>query len=222
MDFSGIAQHFLSMTTTLDPRMAAILFLICAVGEFGLITFPYILEGIWVLLGYQLGAGSLSPLHLVGLWVAAQFGRQVGTNSLFQLTRLGAAPIVKLFQWLRLTRFLPKGVSADTLAQKINLYSPFSVACGRFMGLGIPLTLTLAVKKKRRVLMIGVLISSLIWDAVYLALGFAGGSIATIKPLYMFLASLGLVTLVYVTTFLVKRLVKKLRPPKLVAGGDEG
>jgi membrane-associated protein len=217
MNLSGIIQHFLSMTTTLDPRMAAILFVICGIGEFGLITFPYILEGIWLLLGYQLGAGSLSPLHLIGLWLAAQCGRQVGANSLFQLTRLGAAPIVKLFQWLRLSRFLPKGVNAETLAQKINLYSPFSVASGRFMGLGIPLTLTLAVKKKRKVLMLGILMSSVIWDSIYLALGFAGGTISQIKPLYMFFVSLGLVTLVYVITFLVRRLVKKLRQPKLAA-----
>jgi|WetSurMetagenome_2_1015567.scaffolds.fasta_scaffold41096_2 membrane-associated protein len=215
MNPANIITSMLSMTTTLDPRMAALLFTICCIGEFGLITVPYVLESIWLLIGYQLGAGELSPLHMIGLWLAAQFGRQAGAAALYQMAKLGAAPIVKLFQFLRLSRLIPKKFLNSRIVDKVDLLSPFSVAYGRFIGLGIPLTLTLAVKKKRKVLMLGILISSVIWDAIYLVLGIAGGTTTEIKPAYMFLASIGLVTLIYFITFLVRRIIKRFRPPKL-------
>jgi VIT1/CCC1 family predicted Fe2+/Mn2+ transporter len=84
------------------------------------------------------------------------------------------------------------------------------------MGLGIPLTLTLAVKKKRRVLSTGILMSSLIWDAIYIILGYAGGTITKIKPAYMFLVSIGVVTVIYFITYFIKRLIRHYRPPKMV------
>jgi membrane-associated protein len=217
MNPANIITSMLSMTTTLDPRMAALLFTICCVGEFGLITVPYVLESIWLLIGYQLGAGELSPLQMIGLWLAAQCGRQAGAAALYQMANLGAAPIVKLFQFLRLSRFIPKKFLNSRIGDKVNLFSPFSVAYGRFIGLGIPLTLTLAVKKKRKVLMLGILLSSVIWDTIYLVLGIAGGTTTEIKPAYMCLASLGLVTLIYLITFLVRRLINRFRPPKMAA-----
>jgi membrane-associated protein len=217
MNSANIITDVLSMTTTLDPRMAAILFIICAVGEFGLISVPYVLESIWLLIGYQLGSGDLSVPHMFGLWLAAQCGRQTGATALYQMAKMGAAPIVKLFQFLRLTRFIPKKFLNSKVVERVNLYSPFSVAYGRFIGLGIPLTLTLAVKKKRKVLMFGILLSSIIWDAIYLVLGIAGGTTTDMKPPYMFLVSIGLVTLIYLITFLVRRIIKKLRPQILAA-----
>jgi membrane-associated protein len=216
MNLASIVGNILSMTTTINPWMAALLFIICAVGEFGLITIPYVLESIWLFLGYQLGAGVLSPLHLVGLWLAAQCGRQAGSMSLYQMAKMGAAPIVKLFQFLRLSRFLPRKLVNLRIVDRVNFYSPFSVAYGRFIGLGIPLTLTLAVKKKRKVLIFGILLSSVIWDSIYLVVGIIGGTTMKIQPAYICLVSIGVVTLLYLITFAVKSLIKRFRPPKMV------
>ena len=79
MSLENVLSQIVGFTATLDPRMAALLFLICAIGEFG-ISVPYVLESVWLLVGYQLGAGVLSPLEMVGLWLAAQCGRQAGSR----------------------------------------------------------------------------------------------------------------------------------------------
>jgi membrane-associated protein len=207
-------QQIMALTTVFDPRMAALLFFTCAIGEFGL-PFPYVLESIWLLAGYHLGAGVLSPLHLLGLWFAAQCGRQVGAMALYRVGRLGATPLASLYQKLHLARFLSRITAKSSAFSRINLASPFSVAYGRLFGMRIPVTLTLAVRKSLRTLSIGVLLSSIVWDAVYISLGIIFGSATGIKPYYMFLASLAGLTLIYLVTFAVRRLLKRPQP----AGG---
>ena len=61
MNLAYALQQIVAFTATLDPRMAALLFIICAIGEFG-ISIPYVLESVWLLVGYQLGASMVSPL----------------------------------------------------------------------------------------------------------------------------------------------------------------
>jgi membrane-associated protein len=190
--------------------MAALLFIICTIGEFG-ISIPYVLESIWLLVGYQLGAGVLSPLHLVGLWLAAQCGRQAGSMALYHVAKFGTTPLVRFYNKQRLSRFTSKLANSKVLS-RINLASPFSVAFGRLFGMRIPLTLTLAVKKRQRMLSMGVLLSSVVWDTIYISLGIAVGTTTAIKPVHMFLASAAGLTLIYLITFLVRRLIRRLHP----------
>jgi membrane-associated protein len=208
-------SQIVGFTATLDPRMAALLFIICAVGEFG-ISVPYVLESIWLLAGYQLGAGVLSPLEMVGLWLAAQCGRQAGVVALYHVAKFGSPPLVRFYHNRRLSRFIPKALTNSGVLQRINLASPFSVAFGRLFGLRVPLTLTLAVRERPRTLSIGVLLSSLVWDAIYISLGITVGTTAAIKPVQMLFVSVAGVTLIYLVTFLVRRLKKRFQP----AGGS--
>jgi membrane-associated protein len=199
-----------AFTATLDPRMAALLFIICAIGEFG-ISIPYVLESIWLLVGYQLGTGVLSPLHLVGLWLAAQGGRQLGSTALYYAGRFSSIPLVRFYNKQRLSRFTSKLANSKVLS-RINLASPFSVAFGRLFGMRIPLTLTLAVKKRLRTLSTGVLLSSMVWDGIYISIGITVGTTVAIKPVYMLLASVAGLTLIYLGTFIVRRLKKHFQP----------
>jgi membrane-associated protein len=211
MNLENAVAQILALTSTLDPRMAALLFVICAIGEFG-ISIPYVLESVWLLVGYQLGAGVLSPLHLAVLWLAAQCGRQVGATALYHMGRLGSTPIVRFYNNKRLSRFIPKAVANSRVLNHINLSSPFSVAFGRLFGMRIPLTLTSAVKKRQRTLLMGVLLSSLVWDTIYISVGLTVGATAVVKPVYMFSYSLAGLTLIYLITFLVRRLIKRPQP----------
>ena len=160
-------EHFLSqilqLTANFDPRTAALLFLICAIGEFG-VSVPYVLESVWLLAGYQLGSSVLSPVHLVGFWLAAQCGRQVGSIALFSVVRLSSSPLAKLYRKCTSSRFWPRVPVNTKVFTRINLTSPFSIGYGRLMGLRIPLTLTLSVNKHLKTLSLGVLLSSLAWD----------------------------------------------------------
>lgn len=210
MSLENVAAQILALTSTLDPRMAAFLFVICAVGEFG-VSIPYVLESVWLLAGYQLGAGVLPPLHLAFLWLAAQCGRQAGSMALYHVSMFGSIPLVKFYSKRRVSRFTSKVANSKVLS-RINLSSSFSVAFGRLLGMRIPLTLTLGAKRMLKVLSMGVLLSSIIWDAVYISVGLTVGATAVVKPVYMFFYSLAGLTLVYLITFGARRLTRRRKP----------
>jgi len=208
-------EHFLSqilqLTANFDPRTAAFLFVICMMGEF-VVSVPYVLESMWLLAGYQLGAGVLSPLELIGLWLAAQCGRQTGTLALYFIIRVGSSPMAGLYHKITNLRFWPKVRPNNKLLSRINLTSPFSLAYGRLLGLRFPLTIMLALKKKLPAAMAGVLLSSVVWDAIYLTLGATVGRTAALKPIQLLLVSIGGLTLLYLLVFIVRRLFKRLQP----------
>lgn len=208
-------EHFLSqipqLTANFDPRTAVFLFVICAMGEF-VASVPYILESIWLLAGYQLGAGVLSPLPLIGLWLAAQSGRQTGTLALYFTIRLGSSPLARFYRKITTSRFWPRVTSNNKLLSRIHLTSPFSLAYGRLIGLRFPLTIMLALRKKLAAAMTGVLLSSLVWDSIYITLGATVGRTAALKPVQMLLASIAGLTLLYLVVFIVRRLFKRPQP----------
>jgi membrane-associated protein len=205
-------EHFLSqvlqLTTSFDSRTAAFLFLLCAIGELGP-SVPYVLESIWLLAGFQLGAGVLSPLNLLGLWLAAQAGRQTGSLALYGIARLGNSPISKLYHKFASSRFYPKASLNNKFFNRINLLSPFSIGYGRLRGLRFPLTIMLAFKKKLAAAMAGVLLSSLVWDAVYLILGATVGRTTALAPIQMLLFSVAGLTLLYLVVLIVRRFFKR-------------
>lgn len=211
MNLESVLQQIVSFTATLDPRMAVLLFVICAIGEFGL-SIPYVLESIWLLVGYQLGHGVLSPLHLAGLWLAAQCGRQVGSMALYRVARFGTPSLTKFYNKLRLSRLFYRISNKSSAINHINLSSPFSVAYGRLFGMRIPMVLVLAVKRRLGMLSLGVLLSSIVWDAIYISLGIIFGSTVAIKPTYMFLAALAGITVIYLVTFIARMLIRRARP----------
>ena len=208
-------EHFLSqvlqLTANFDPRTAAFLFLLCAIGELGL-SVPYILESVWLLAGYQLGTGALSPMHLIGLWLAAQCGRQVGAIALYSIVRMGSSPLARLYRKCTSSRFWPKVPVNAKVFSRINFTSPFAVGYGRLLGLRLPLTIVLAFKKKLATAMLGVLLSSVVFDAIYITLGATVGRTTALKPVQMLLVSIAGLTLLYLVVFIVRRLLRHSQP----------
>jgi membrane-associated protein len=211
LNLEHILSPMLHLTASFDLRTAGFLFLLCAIGEFGF-SLPYVLESVWLLAGYQMGAGVLSPLHLLGLWFAAQCGRQVGAMALYSVARLGSTPLSKLYDRLKNSRFWPRMKVSEKLTGRIHLTSPFSIAYGRLLGLRIPLTMMLAFKKKFATALTAVLFSSLVWDGIYIILGATVGRTAILKPVQMLLASVAALTLLYLVTIAVRLLFKKPQP----------
>jgi hypothetical protein len=208
-------QHFLSeipqLTANLNLGTALLLFAICMLGEF-LVAIPYVLESIWLLAGYHLGAGVLSPFSLIGFWLAAQMGRQTGNLTLYFVIRLSSSPLARIYRRITTWRFWPKVTSDNKLLSRINLTSPFSLAYGRLVGLRFPLLIMLALKKKLWAAMGGVLLSSLVWDTIYITLGATIGRTTALKPVQMLLVSLAGLTLLYLVVFIVRRIIKRLQP----------
>ncbi len=215
MNLDNILQQFLNLAGTFSPHLVIFLFLLCSIGEFSIITLiPYALDTIWLLSGYHLSIGVLSPIQLILLWLTAQVGRQIGALMLYVVGRYGTGP---------LSRFYRKHVTIDTLqkishnnslpvrlVRRINIFSPFSVALGRLLWLRFPLTLTLGARRQYKVLFLGVLFSSLVWDGVYISVGVAGAQVVR-TPVQMLVYSLIGLTAFYLIMFAVRYLLRLLR-----------
>jgi membrane protein DedA with SNARE-associated domain len=223
MNLENFLQSIVSFTATLDPRMAILLFLLCSIGEVGL-AIPYILESIWLLVGFNIGAGEISPWHVLILWLAAQAGRQVGTMGLYYIARLGMPTLNGFYHKIHLDRIFKMLMARSGAVSRINLESPFSVAFGRMIGMRIPMLLVMAAKKRLGMLSLGVLISSIIWDALYMAIGAIFGSTVDIEPGYMLVISVGGLTVIYLITFTIRILVKRkhrpVQPPQDITAGE--
>lgn len=203
MDLAGFFSHGLEFAGTFSPTIALFLFLICFIGEAFAIAIPYLLETTWLMAGYQLGRGLLSPFELVLLLLAAQAGRQLGAVVFGMLGRFGVAPLIKYLQRFKWMSSLTDSGPVKAV-QRINILSPFSVALGRLLWLRIPLTLILSSQKRMGVLAIAVLISGIIWDCVYVAMGGIVG-IIHVEPGYAFAFFLVCLTAVYVIGLMIRR-----------------
>ena len=159
--------------------------------------------------GYNLASGALSPLQLLLLWLVAQLGRQTGVLVLFSLSRLGSLPLTRLYQKYVETRFKKLSGNENWLSKilkKLESHmSPFSIALGRLLGLGTPLTVTLGVKRQYKVLFLGVLLSSLVFDGIFIVLGLVVGANTLVKPTEMILFSLVGLTGLYVVIFVIRQ-----------------
>ncbi len=213
MFLESVLQQVASFTGTFDLRLVISLFLVCCIGEFGVITIPYLLETVWLLSAHSMITGALSPFQLLLLWLVAQAGRQIGAIILYHLSWFGSIPLMRLYQ----KRFIHKPLAENgpskqkvhRLLHGLDHLSPLSIAMGRFMGLRIPLTMTLALRKRLGALMVGILLCSLVWDGAYLALGIAGGRVIP-KTTDMALYSLAALTALYLLVF-IGRLVYRYR-----------
>ena len=105
---------------------------------------------------------------------------------LFSVTRLGSLPLTRLYQKYvekRIKKFSGNDNWFSRILQKLESYiSPFTIALGRLLGLGTPLTVVLGVKKQYRILFLGVLLSSIIFDGIFLIVGAVVGANTMVKP----------------------------------------
>ncbi len=208
MDLENIVHQVLSIAGTFNLRI--VIFLICTIGEFG-VAVPYLLEIIWLQSGYHVTSGVLSPFHMLLLWLPAVVGRQTGATVFYYLARFGSMPLKKLYQKYFKVSLSDKLSNSNTmpvkLLRRIGYLSPFSIALGRLFGLRVAITLTLGIKRRLTTLSLGVLLSSLVWDSVYILLGIIGGR-AVLKPIQMLLYSIVGLTLLYTMTFIIRRLLR--------------
>jgi membrane-associated protein len=206
MNLEAFLAHVLEITGTFNLRIAIALYLVCTFGEIGF-SIPYLLETVWLLVGYQLARGVLSPFDLFLIWLTAQAGRQTGAIALYYFSQYGSAPLLKLYRKYFERKVTGKHLIPAGIARRLTGLSPFSVAFGRLFGLRMPITFTLGVQKKWSVLLLGVVLSSAIWDGIYIALGNIVGIAVVPKPINMILYSLAGLTVLYVSTLTVRYLL---------------
>ena len=202
--FVTFLQQTLSFSGWVDFRIVLFcFFLICVIGEFG-VAVPLLLETAWTFAGYNLGSGTLSPLNLFLIWLAAQAGRQAGSFILYWLTRSGSVWLLKLYKKHFEKRMQRNKNFEKGLVDIISHLSPLSVALGRLVGLRFPLAMALGAQKRLLTLSLGVLLSSVIWDGIYITFGAIFGRTIQLESWQIFVYSLAF-SLVYAGIFVLRR-----------------
>jgi len=94
-----MADFFKHILNFMGPLTAAggPAFLLCLCGEILLASVPYLLETVWLMAGYSVAAGTLSPFHLFLLWLIACGQRSWGIIA-FQRYQTCSLPLTKLYQ----------------------------------------------------------------------------------------------------------------------------
>lgn len=205
MNIETFLSQGLTLVGTFNPKIAIFLFLLCLIGD-AWMSIPYLLETTWLLAGYQLSKGVLSFYHLLLLILASQIGRQVGSMILFYFGRVVSIPFIKFKDRFNIGPFKDDSMTIRVF-RKINISSSFSVAFGKLIGLRIPLALVLGAKRKLATFSLGVLISGLIFDIVYIGLGAVFGTSITLKPTYTIFLFLAILTVIYAITFCIRRFI---------------
>jgi membrane protein DedA with SNARE-associated domain len=217
MSLTGLLSQVLEITSNFNPKIAIILFLLCSIGEIGF-ALPYILETVWLMAGYHLATGILSISDLLLIWLVAQAGRQTGSLVLYFSAMLGLNPLKKFYKKHIAHRLPKRQIIPPAIARSLTHPSAFSVAIGRLVGLRVPLAITMGASQRLLHLSLGVLMSSIVWDGIYIVVGRTVGSAVIMKPQYMLWYSLGGLTALYLIVlglrFLWRRRSSKKSPPK--------
>ncbi len=169
----------LNLVGAFTPKIAIFIFVVCFVGEGFIISLPLVFETVWLVAGYQLSAGVLRIPDLLLLMATAQLGRQAGGLLLYFLSRKGTRFFARFISRRIPRKNSPAGAPLKIL-RTIDSITPIGVAIGRLLWLRIPLTVLLGARNKLKTLMLGIVISSLIYEGVYIGIGAIVG--ATAKP----------------------------------------
>jgi len=169
---------------------------------------PYILETIWLLAGYQLARGALSPVDILLIWLIAQAGRQTGSLVLYFSGVYGLPPLRRFFKRFIEPRMPKRQIIPSNLARSLADPSPFSIASARLVGLRIPIALLMSARQRLFPLVLGVLISSIVWDGAYLIVGSLVGATVATQPVNMLLYSLGGLTVLYLIVLSIRYLIR--------------
>lgn len=206
MNLADFLSQGLTLVSSYNPQVALALFLICLIGEAAVFVVPYLFETAWLLIGYQLTQGVLSPLDLTFFLLTSIAGRQAGALILYYVSRSGSKPISRYKEFFR-ARIDENNSLPVRLIRKMDILgSPFSVALGRLLWLRIPLTLILGATRRLKTLMLGVVISSLVYDGIYVALGGIVGTTATIEPARLIIYFITALTVLYGGTFAIRQI----------------
>ena len=209
MNLADFFTQGLALVGTFNLKIAAFLFLLCLIGEATVLVVPYLFETTWLLAGYQLSQRVLSPLDLALFMLTSMAGRQAGALILYYVSRSGSKLVFRYKEFFK-ARLDGNNTLPVRLIRRMDILgSPFSVALGRLLWLRIPLTLILGATRRLKTLLLGVAISSLVYDGVYVILGAIVGT-TTVAPARLVLYSLAALTALYGGTFTIRQIIASL------------
>ncbi len=128
-----IFQQAVSLTASLNIWLVLTIFAISLVAEFGF-SIPYLLETIWLIIGYNVIAGYLPPVYLLLFCSTTLIGREIGAGALYKVSGYGRTPLARLYQ--KMADDLDKKPSGTPL--KKFLVAPVIRLVHRFLVMHVP------------------------------------------------------------------------------------
>jgi membrane protein DedA with SNARE-associated domain len=207
MEIQEFLANLINLIGTYSPLVGLSLFVLCLFGEVIGVGIPYVLEAALMLAGYNASINDNLLFNVVIIMIMTLTGRLVGTLIIYYLARRGE----KLTNKIR--TFFESKANSNSFLQKmtarVNLMSPFSVAAGRLLWLRYPITLLMAAQGKLKVLMLGTVLSSVIYDGVYMVIGAVVGANTTLEPVQVIICFMAGLTVVYLAFYIAQRLREK-------------
>jgi membrane-associated protein len=102
----AIFQQAIGLTSSFNLWLILTIFAITLIAEFGF-SIPYLLETIWLLIGYQIIGGTISPSSIAIFFIISLIGREIGAGMLYKFSGYGRGPVTRLYQ--RLAKVEPGG-----------------------------------------------------------------------------------------------------------------
>jgi membrane-associated protein len=116
--WGDIFQNTISLTGSFNFWLVLAIFLMTLIAEFGL-SIPYMLETVWLLTGYHLSGGALTPASIVLFCVISLIGREIGASLLYRVSWFGNRPF--RFLYGKLTAPQQSNTLMVTLVRRILL-----------------------------------------------------------------------------------------------------
>ena len=216
MDFASLISHYLSFLNQISDVTTLVL-VICLLGEVIGVGVPYLIETVWLVAGYNVMTGTSSIASLLLLLLVAQAGRMGGAMVLYFMSMGGSAIWKKLKGYLRVKNDVANSPVFKWFSGKNwNVVTPFSVALGRLLWMRLPLTIYLGTKRNWRTLLLGILISSAMFDTVPIVIGAVIGKTVLIDSNELLLYSLGGLTVFYLGSFGIRKIIQTVRKRRVV------
>jgi hypothetical protein len=207
MNIEEILAQFMNLIGIYSPFVGLSLFVLCLVGEVIGVGIPYVLETALMLAGYHASTSPYPFMDIAIILLATQAGRLAGTWMIYAFARTGSRLALKINSLFRPGS--NNNAFFTRMSDRINLVSPFSVALGRLLWLRYPLTLLLAAQRKLKVLLLGTMLSSAVFDITYIVIGAVVGANTKLKPFEVILFFMGGLTIMYVVFFITRKLRHK-------------
>jgi membrane-associated protein len=157
-------------------KIALVVFFISLIGEAFVISIPILFEYIFISAGINVRLGVLPVWDMLLLALTSQLGRQAGALIMYFLSNKSTTFIGRLIK-RRFPIMKPISDSPLRFLRHLDRLSPLGVAAGRLLWLRVPITLVLGARRQLKTLILGIAISSTVYEAIYIGLGAIGGQV---------------------------------------------
>jgi membrane-associated protein len=97
MDLGFLFQQVANLTGSFSLWLILAIFLLTFISEFSLSP-PYLIESIWLLVGYHVSRGMITPEFVILFCLTGLAGRQLGALALYKISGTGSKPFTRLYQ----------------------------------------------------------------------------------------------------------------------------